>query len=71
MVCLRLTALFLGKVELLFMLSLMTLTYNLCLDAQGNERHESVQAALLRVFERYGLPKCINADFLPSVCGGI
>ncbi len=28
---------------------------NLCLDAQGNERHESVQAALLRVFERYGL----------------
>ena len=36
--------------------------YNLCLDAQGNERHESVQAALLRVFERYGLPKCINTD---------
>ena len=36
--------------------------YNLCLDAQGNERHESVRAALLRVFERYGLPKCINTD---------
>ena len=27
--------------------------YNLCLDAQGNERHESVRAALLRVFGRY------------------
>ena len=24
-----------------------------CLDAQGNERHESVRAALLRVFGRY------------------
>ena len=24
-----------------------------CLDAQGNERHESVQMALLRVFGRY------------------
>ena len=36
--------------------------YNLCLDAQGNERHESVQVALLRVFGRYGLPKCINTD---------
>ena len=36
--------------------------YNLCLDAQDNERHESVQAALLRVFGRYGLPKCINTD---------
>ena len=35
---------------------------HLCLDAQGNERHESVQAALLRVFGRYGLPKCINTD---------
>ena len=35
---------------------------NLYLNAQGNERHESVQTALLRVFERYGLPKCINTD---------
>lgn len=28
--------------------------YSLCIAAQGNERHESVQAAPLRVFERYG-----------------
>lgn len=36
--------------------------YNLALQACRNEQRQTVQAVLQRVFERYGLPRRINAD---------
>ena len=36
--------------------------YNLVLKACSNERHETVKAALIDTFERYGLPRSILAD---------
>lgn len=36
--------------------------FSLCLDACGNERKETVQAAMTAVFERYGLPERITSD---------
>ena len=34
-------------------LAIRPFALHLCLDAQGNGRHENVQATLLRVFRRY------------------
>lgn len=36
--------------------------YNLVLEACANEQGSTVQAALRKVFRRYGLPQCINTD---------
>jgi transposase InsO family protein len=48
--------------------------FALVLQALDNERHASVKEQLVRTFERYGLPECINTDNGPpwgTGCQGI
>lgn len=45
--------------------------FDLCLSACGDERYATVQAAMQRTFERYGLPERITSDNGPpwGMCG--